>query len=202
MSKKIVVISNKKNLKRNYSKFIESCDVVCRSGKLDNIESGLTGSRIDIALIPVHQRQAAFSRAEQHLDILKERCRHICFFEEPSVIQSVRKFIEDEKLREIPGMNVEFIPSEFIKKYAGHFFTTTIVLSTWMIENNPDAEVYFLGDLGTFTRTILPNGCSAVPEKLIMKETKFVRDLISKGKIIPILEDNKPDSQCKYSTRK
>lgn len=46
--KRICIVSNKRNLKRNYSAFVDSCDKIMRVNKMDNLNSGLAGTRTDI----------------------------------------------------------------------------------------------------------------------------------------------------------
>lgn len=45
---KIAVVQNQRILKRDYSDFIDSCDLVVRMGTMDNLDTGRTGNRCDI----------------------------------------------------------------------------------------------------------------------------------------------------------
>jgi hypothetical protein len=193
---KIVIVSNKKDLKRNYSDFIDSCDLVFRSGKLDNIESGLTGTRTDLALLPVHSRYLAFDEKQRHIEYIRNNVPHLMFFNEDRWEDNILPFLKREGLE---NKKISFFPNQMVRKHAGQFFTTTIVLLTYTIELYPGHDIFFLGDLSTLTRTTLPDGTTPVPKATIDHEMFFVKQMLQSGKFVPILEDDKLDSECNYS---
>lgn len=69
---KICVIANKQDLKENYSKFIDSCDKVVRINKMDNLSSGLTGTKTDIVFTVTGRDYFRYTRKFRNVDTLRK----------------------------------------------------------------------------------------------------------------------------------
>lgn len=181
----ICIVSNKRGLKRNYSAFVDLCDKVMRISKMDNINSGLVGSRTDLVLVSLHPAYFKFSRANRHVDLLK-LVPHVYFF--PDLPRVAEQFTSEEGIE-----HWEFLPSGIHGKVCG--FTTCGAGIYWVRHLYPDARLYFLGDVDAWQRTPSGGGghtCSA--------ENAFLDSLVREGRLIPILEEEADFSVGVYST--
>lgn len=171
--KKVCIVSNKCDLKRNYSEFVDSCDVVMRISKMDNLDTGLTGKRTDVALVSCFHRYFEFSREARHVDELKS-VPEVYFLNEYK--KESRAFVAKEGLT-----GWRFMPGPV--SLATPYFTTLskgVALADHLF---PDALLYFLGDCEGELRA--PPGTHP-----FARENLFIRDLIARGRLVPMLEED------------
>lgn len=171
--KRICIVSNKRNLKRNYSAFVDSCDKIMRVNKMDNLNSGLAGTRTDILLISCFYGYLAFSPAERHMDMLPE-IPEIYFNNEE--LGCSNEFACREGLK-----NWKFMPGA-VHRSTPNFTTLSkaLCLADYLF---PDAQLYYLGDTDMNLRA------SGSPKHHASVENAYIQSLIDHGRIIPILED-------------
>lgn len=171
----ICIVSNKRDFEQDYSAFVDSCDVVIRISKMDNIDSGCTGSKTDMVLVSVWDGYLNHSREDRHMDLLK-KVETIYFNNEE--IKASEEFAEEEGLT-----NCSFMPQQVHDDT--WCFTTTgkaIYLARHLF---PDAQLYYLGDIDSMVRT----GNSPKHKKSYEKEDGFIRGLVSEGVLIPLLDE-------------
>lgn len=178
---RICLVSNKKNLQRDYSEFIDSCDLVMRINKMENLTSGLAGTRTDMALVSCCENYTNYSRKERNADIL------------PSI--PMLYFNDEEPLR-TPG----FADTENLKHWklippdvslCTPKFTTLskgLLLAHYLY---PEARIYYLGDCDMNKRLPKSRKHRAAPENA------FMQAMIAAGHVIPIMEDDA--ATCRYS---
>lgn len=170
---KVCLISNKNNLKRSYSTFVDSCDRVMRVSKMENLDSGLTGRKTDVVLVSCFPGYLAFDRRTRHVDELK-------------------KVPEIYFNNEAPGWASEFAGKEGISRWkfmpsAVHHSTTNfttlskaLCLADYLF---PKAQLYYLGDTDAALRA------PGSPKHPHGKENAYMQSLIESGRVIPILEE-------------
>ncbi len=171
--KRVCIVSNKCDLKRNYSGFVDSCDVVMRISKMDNLDTRLTGRRTDVALVSCFYGYLEFSHEARHVDELKS-VPEVYFVNDYQ--QEAKEFAAKEGLT-----GWCFMPDPV--NLVTPCFTTLskgVALADHLF---PDAQLYFLGDCQAELRA--PPG--AHPYRL---ENLFMRDLIARGRLVPVLEEN------------
>lgn len=183
--RRVCIVSNRPCFTRNYSAFIDSCDVVIRVSKMCNIDTGLSGFRTDIAVVACWQGYLAFSRKARHMDALLQV--PFLFFD-PESMGLTQKFCEDEQIS-----RWSFLPPA-VEKKSYHFstFGKAVVLADWLF---PDSELYCLADLDVSMRT----GNS--PKHTQSQESSFIDTLLESGRLTNIIEDDKAEADCLYSTQ-
>lgn len=184
----IAVISNKMDLVRNYSEFVDSCDLVFRSGKMCNIDSGKSGTRIDLVLLPLFSKYYCFSRKRRHIKEIQERAKYIGLFNRDWQFREANNYFNSEKLSDIP---VIIFPKG---GYYDNSCTTINKLLYFAVSEFPLATVYFLGDISCGVRIDWVNWHN------IKEDDEFIREAINIKRIVHILEDGMDDCDCVYST--
>ncbi len=171
---RLCLIANKTDLKRDYSDFIDSCDIVMRINKMDNLASGLAGSKTDIALISCCTEYLNHTRKKRNADLLTSI--PILYFndEEP---ERTPGFAFSEKLE-----HGNLIPPDI--SLCTPAFTTLskgLLLADYLY---PGAIIHFLGDSNMAKRT--PGSRKHHPGP----ENAFMQTMIATGRVVPILEDD------------
>lgn len=177
----IALVSNKHHLTRQYTPFVDSCDKVMRINKMDNLDTGLTGTRTDMALVSLHQGYFNFSRLNRHADLLH-------------VIPELYFFPD------APWMTTNYTSSEGIKQWENlprwmHVRVrklTACGAGIFLVRHlYPDATIYFLGDVNAWQRTPSFGGghsCHA--------ENAMITLLQKQGILVPILEEELGDKEA------
>ena len=80
--KKVVVISNKHDYKRNYAEFIDSCDVVVRVNKMNALSTGVVGRRCDMCVSASWHRTLMHS-PEERKDALLRQIPRVYYLTDP-----------------------------------------------------------------------------------------------------------------------
>lgn len=182
--RRICIVSNRHWFARNYSDFVDSCDLVIRVSKMENLYTGLTGSRTDMAVVSCHDIYLNYSREYRKVDVLKTL--PIIYFD-PWSAELTKSYCKTEGLK-----NWTFIPSE--ADACAFNFTTfgkSIVLANWLY---PQAHIFCLGDNSVAVRT--DNSTKHVPSG----ETAYVQTLEKEGVLTWILEDSLESTTGVYST--
>lgn len=178
---RLCLIANKTDLKRDYSAFIDSCDIVMRINKMDNLSSGLAGSKTDIALISCCGDYLNYPRKARNADLL------------PSIPML---YFNDEEPRRTPGFafseNLEhwkLIPPD-VSRCTPAFTTLSkgLLLADYLY---PGSRIHFLGDCNMEKRIAGSRKHHAGPEDA------FMQTMIATGRVVPILEDD--TSEYRYS---
>lgn len=180
--KRICVVSNKRDLTRNYSAFVDSCDKVIRVSKMDNLDSGLAGVKTDIVLISCFAAYLAFSPEERHVELLR-RVPEIYFNNEE--LGYSNEFACQEGLE-----NWKFMPGA-VHRSTGNFTTLSkaLCLADYLF---PQAQLYYLGDTDMALRA------AGSSKHHAPRENAYMQSLIDSGRVIPILEDTADEFH--YST--
>lgn len=166
---KICLISNKPDLKENYSDFIDSCDKVVRINKMDNLHSGLTGAKTDIVFTVTCRDYFRYSRKFRNVDVL----RKAEVFFTPQTEFVIKQYVARECIK-----NWHILKSD---PRTDRWTTTSTALYHLTILY-PDEKIYFLGDTQRMKRSpgILYHNKPKIEEA-------FFSDLIEKKILIPIL---------------
>ena len=174
---RICLVSNKKNLQRNYSEFVDSCDLVMRINKMENLHSGLAGTRTDMALISCCGAYMAFPREKRNTDILPSIPMLYFNDEDPNRTQA---YAYTENLA-----HWRTIPPDVSR--CTHNFTTLSKGILLAYHLYPNASIYYLGDCDMNHRV------SRIGKHQPEPENAFIQSMISSGCLIPILEDSDPE---------
>lgn len=167
---KICVVTNKRDLKENYSNFVDSCDKVVRINKMDNLSSGLTGTKTDIVFTVTCSDYFRYTRKFRNVDVLRKA--EVFFTPQNDYI--IKQYVERECIKNyhILENNPE------IDKW------TTSSRAVYHITNTyPNEIIYFLGDIERKKRT------TSIWHNNPHKENIFFDVLIKQGVLIPILGD-------------
>lgn len=183
----VCICSNKCDMKRDYSEFIDSCDVVVRINKFNNLQTGLVGTKIDLVIIGAYSEYFTYSSKRRNTDKLFEAKELYCLYND---VNYMLKWLEIEpRLRG----RIQGLPKEFPKESLEGKFTTTSLGIKLALQKFPDAQIYFFGDLDYKVRT---NGDRYHQNS---KENEFMSELIDSGKVIHILEENQTEPLSKFS---
>lgn len=168
---RIAVVSNKQNLKINYSNTIDSCDKVIRVNKMDNLDSGLSGERTDIAVVSTSGNYFSYSPQQRHVDVLK-KCEHVYFLGGPN----------ENYAKQIGLKNYSVFDHDL--DYSSVRWTAVVkavILATYLF---PEAEILFLGDWKRVER------CTSEWHNRARAEDFYFEVLREKGKLIPLIYEN------------
>lgn len=181
--RRVCIISNRPWFTRDYSDFVDSCDVVIRVSKMDNLDTQLTGSRTDIAVVSCWQMYLSFSREQRHTDVLRQ-VPHV-FFQQDSVHLTEQHCLSERM------ENWSFLPPE-VHAHTYRFTTTgkAIALAEWLY---PDTQLYFLGDTSSAIRT---GGSTWHTDS---GDDRYLTMLLQSGKLIHMLEENCTGAECRFS---
>ncbi len=170
---KVCIVSNRRCFRRDYSDFVDSCDVVIRVSKMDNLDSGLAGRRTDAVVVSCWSHYMAFTREERHVEELK-RAPLIYFSLDET--RFARSYAEAEGL-----LRWKFIP-ESVQKATPHFTTVTkaVALADALY---PEAQLYYLGDLSASLRT---DGNVSHSRS---GDDSFMAELVESGRLVCLLEE-------------
>lgn len=178
---KVCIISNIEDLTRDYSDFIDSCDIVLRISKMSNLDTGLTGQKKDIALVSCWSDYMRYSREERHVEQLKQVEQIYFLYTERDLVGHL---IESEGLK-----NWSYLPQEpDDKSQSFSTFSKGIALADYLY---PEVQLYFLGDMDVATRT------GAGSSHCGSGDNHYLRTMVNNGRLIPILYDvDSPDTEA------
>lgn len=178
---KICIVSNRSGYANDYSAFVDSCDTVIRISKMDNLDSGLTGSKTDIAVVSVWNGYLRHSREARHMDHLKTVSKIYFNNEEKDL---TRKFAKSEAL-----VNWEFLP-QCVHDSTTNYTTLSkaLCLADYLFPND---TLYYLGDTQAEVRA---PGNSKHPYE---KENLYIQKLIKRNRLIPIM--GRINTSCEFS---
>lgn len=182
--RRICVVSNRPWFARNYSDFVDSCDLVIRISKMENLGSGLSGARTDMAVVSCWNEYMTFSAEARKVDVLRQ-LPSVYF--EPYDIPLTLRFCRTEHLR-----NWAFIPTE--PNTRSHHFSTfgkAVVLANWLY---PHAHIFCLGDASVALRT---HNCF---KHIHSAEMSVMADFHREGILTWILEESLDSATGAYST--
>lgn len=168
---KVVFCDNNRDYKRDYSDFIESCDIVVRANKMCSLNTGCVGERTDILMLSFYSYYLQyFSPEERHVAQLKEV-----------------PLIWFEGWTDIPKERVEFIKSlkhrsAVITTPLKPHFSTIVRALDLLTPMYPGAEFYFVGDLDVFTRT-------SNPWHVKEGEDEYLKERVEAGTLIECYAD-------------
>ena len=148
-----------------------------RINKMDNLNSGLEGTRTDILLISWFYGYLDFSPAQRHMDMLPEIPE--IYFNNEELGRS-NEFACREGLK-----NWKFMPGA-VHRSTPNFTTLSkaLCLADYLF---PDVQLYYLGDTDMNLRA------PGIPKHHAPVENAYIQSLIGHGRLIPILEDEAGD---------
>lgn len=179
----VCVCSNKCDMKRDYSEFIDSCDVVVRISKFNNLQTRLVGTKIDLVVIAACPEYFRHSRNRRNTDKLFEAKELYCISDN---MNYMLKWFELEP--RLKG-RIQYFPEELREDK----FTTTTLGIKLALQKFPDAQIYFFGDLDYKVRTD-----DAYPHQN-SKENQLMEELVASGKVVPILEEDQVEPLSRFS---
>jgi len=170
---KVCIISNIEELTRDYSDFIDSCDIVLRISKMNNLDSGLTGQKKDIALVSCWRAYMCYSREDRHTEQLKQVEKIYFIYSHRDLVCHL---VESEDLKKW-----SYLPQEPDDKTADFTtFSKGIALADYLY---PEVQLYCLGDMDVASRTGTQSAhCSS-------GDNHYLRSMVNKGRLVPILYD-------------
>lgn len=185
-ARKVCVISNRPYFTRDYSDFIDSCDVVIRVNKMCNLYTQLTGSKTDVAIVDCWKVYMQYSREQRNTDVL-HKIPHILFLNK-NTEEVLYQYLQEEKFT-----NWSFFPPA-LEESTPYFTTITraIAFAEWLY---PEATIYFLGDPYVRIRTHTLEGFHTQG-----RDDNYQRELIASGKLISIMEENQIGSTYHFSS--
>lgn len=166
---KICIVANKRDLKENYSNFVDSCDIVVRINKMDNLHSGLAGTKTDIVFTTTCGDYFKYSRKFRNVDVLRKA--EVFFTPQKDYI--IKQYVNRECIKNYHILK----PDSKTERW-----TTTSKAVRFFAEKFPNEHIYFLGDVGRRKRTpgtMWHNKPGA--------ENVFFDILIKQGVLVPIL---------------
>lgn len=179
---KVCIVSNRLEFKYNYSKFIDSCDQVIRVSKMCNLDTGLTGTRTDIAVVNVNGIYLMYSKKRRHIKQLLNTPKIFLFSWGK---RHISRFIKEINLKKFyPYPNNYFVNLRQLTTFA-----YAVVLAKLAF---PEAKLYCLADtdLNKRTRVRLHRG----PQS---QDGPFIDYMISSNQLTNILEKDEPVSKIK-----
>ncbi|MFI3244277.1 MAG: hypothetical protein R3Y56_08500 [Akkermansia sp.] len=170
---RVCIISNKEDIDRDYSAFVDSCDIVVRVNKMGNLSSGLTGSKTDLAVVSCWRHYMSFSREDRHLEHLKQ-VPAIAFLTDDTPL--TRRFVEAESLERW----CYIAPSVDAATQRFSTLTKAIALADYYY---PDSQLYYLGDLEVALRT------NNSVKHTRSGDNAYLKRLIKQKRLIPIMQE-------------
>lgn len=174
--KKICIISNKIDLTRDYSEFVNSCDVVYRVSKMENLDGGLSGSKIDYVVVSTFETYYTFSKEERHVNELGTA--KTIYLHNPVKWPYYQRW-NQPLINELPSScHYDYFPDEIYDNNWQQFTTFGIAILI-AAKKFPNDRLYLLGDKNTDIRTLgyHPN-----------LEMPFINSLIESGRATYIFE--------------
>lgn len=145
--KKIAVISNKTDFKRNYSKTINECDLVVRVNKMDGLYTGATGNKVDMCVSGTWLRTLLHTPEERKDHILAQIPR-VYFSADPIDQVSWR---EHRRRLNAPYNHLAEYPATYYNKVSNW---TSFGRAVWLVRHLfPAAELLILCDLNVVCRS-------------------------------------------------
>jgi hypothetical protein len=150
------------------------------------IVTGLAGSKLDIMGLSLPPLYWTFSEERRHIKEIRERAKVLLFL---GIYFKQYEFFT--KSQNILGKQIEQLKPLPLKNYS-HFCAVTSTLF-YITACFPKSKIYFLGDVDTETRI-----ADSWNPNHMGEEDWILKDLIERGKVIHILEDDKTEN-FKYS---
>lgn len=165
---KIVLVSNKPDLQKDYTDFVNSCDVVVRINKLDSIKYNKTGNKTDIIIMRTWYGFYEHPEAFIYLDIMKNaKMLFMSSVKEETLNMFRQKLNCNEKITIIE-----------LKK------NTAVIDALEVLRNiYPNEKIYYIGDKSTFRRTNNDHHNNSLNNDI------FFHGLEENGILIPIIND-------------
>lgn len=190
---KIAVVQNQRILKRDYSAFIDSCDLVVRMGTMDNLDSGRTGKRCDIhfSICWNHSYIPLDHPDDRHVD------------EANAAAISFQHKRDDWKRLQY---KYSFGYTECYRGWGKHDTVarnfTTSALSIWHMHYTfPEATIYNLGTHDPHVHDDWEKVKMHGLYKHLAGDEKEILDAWAKqGIVVDILEEGKTEEEGEYST--
>lgn len=145
--KTVCVVSNKTDFKRNYTKFVDSCDVVIRTNKMDGLPTGACGTKTDICVTGSWFRTLLHT-PEERKDELLAAIPRTYFSSDPVDPVSWRLH-----KKAVNGQHITLAeyPAEFYRKVAKW---TSFGKAVWLARHLfPSAQIFLLCDMNVVCRS-------------------------------------------------
>ena len=163
---RVLIIGNKTDPARDYSQEFDAFDIIMRINSFDNLDSGLTGTRTDVALITAGDLYRSYTDEHNHVEHLRSVPR-IFFYSAQA--QGARAFAREK------GLTNWALTPLYIDATAADFTTLGkgIVLAQLIF---PHASYALYADILTASRT-------EDPRHLASSEDAYIRALVTSGKL-------------------
>lgn len=171
--KKLVVVSNKCNHERDYSRFIDSCDKVIRCNRMDSLDTGLVGTKTTDVLVASYWYYESFNESARKIDVLRRDDVQVWFIPEPNATGP--EYAEREKIKNWKYLSFQ----NYIQ--VGDFTTFGMAIGL-AITSYPEYDIYVIGDLEPMIRA---PGSTKHPYS---KEQEFIKTAIQTRQVRPVLE--------------
>lgn len=145
--KRVVVISNKHDYKRNYSEFIDSCDVVVRVNKMNALPTGVVGRRCDMCVSASWLRTLLHTPEERRDSVLQQLPR-VYYLTDPLDDYGWREH------RRIVGSRYALAAEYPFYMLSKTITWTSFARAAWLVRHMfPAAELYVLCDYDVVLRS-------------------------------------------------
>lgn len=187
--KNVAIVTNKNRFDRNYSKFIDSCDIVIRLNKLDNIDTGTAGSITDIAIVRNSGAYFMYSEADRHVNKFRDiPLVWLCHKDRPE---------QNAEFLKKTAMNGGVLIYTAVSN-KNSYYTTYAAAVQYALQSWSRCHIYGIGTFAIETRTT-DGWCFHKSSN----ENVMLEELINEGKFTIVDEENVDDSassNLKYST--
>lgn len=167
---KIVIISNIPDLDKNLSDFVDSCDIIMRINKMENIKTKKTGTKTTHALIDICPAYLSFTKEERQHDLLARI---------PNLyVTALQEELTYDFLRKENLPNAECLSHEFNQKTQD--FTTFGKAVSLLHNLYPKEIIHVIGSLSTKTRT------DNRQDHVQSKEDSYIANLLYQNVLYPL----------------
>lgn len=165
-ARRVCIVTNKRDHTQDYSAVVDGMDVVVRVNSFDNLESGLTGTRTDVAYVTAGKTYCGYGPEHNHAAAL--RGAGMVYFaacQAAGARQIAREY----------GLTNWALEPDYVRERTGKMtsLAAAVALAEFIY---PKATLYLLGDLDPAART-------KNSTHLRSGEDAWLRGLVERGKL-------------------
>lgn len=177
--RKIALVENAVGIDRDYSAFIDRCDLVARENKCCNLPSGRVGKRTDLALITANDWYTKmYSDKRCNIDKLKDTPLVYVSTSAAKLDRLTQKYITPQ--------------DRFLSVYFKQGFTISCAAVDFLCTIFPEAVIYIIGHKTRWDMV-------TAHYHNVDKEQTVIDSLRDLGRVEYVDEEGKADTECVYS---
>lgn len=191
--KSIAVVQNKRILKRDYSEFIDSCDLVVRNGTMDNLNTGRAGKRVDIHF--------AVGWNHSYIPWMHPDERHLKEANDAAILFQFRRDDHERKIYRYSFGYIDNYKGPYNIRKQLDSYTSKALAIYHMHYTFPDATIYNLGTRKLVEHRDISKRTHGVPWSIhsYTKEEAMLDKLVEDGSMVDILEEDCTEERGNYS---